>query len=142
MSEDLTELLARVEAATGPDAVLDRLVVEACKADGLCRECWGLGGEHIRGDGRRCDRCQRTYADAVTGSLDCALALVERLLPRWDIQLTLLATLGPQDNRTPRNRVVLLSNSDDTLIDGDGATPALALLAAMLTALTQQKDPR
>ncbi len=139
MSEDLTELLARVESASGPDRELDALLW--CLAEGAEYERPSTQREtFLYRIGDIYHRCN-DYP-AYTASLDDALALVERVLPGWDIQLTLLATLGPQDNRTPRNRVVLLSNSEDALIDGEGATPALALLAALLKALTQPKDPR
>jgi hypothetical protein len=143
---DLKGLLERVEGASGPDAVLDRLIVEALQASGLCRECWGLGG-YNRGDGHRCERCNRTYADPVTDSLDAALALVDRVLPEMGVALG-TCFLGSSGPRQPWATLSIPSNERVATATGyrfkhptylgDAATPALSVLAALLRAKASQ----
>lgn len=70
----LKELLARVEAATGPDTELDKAIAEAF---GL--HCWAGRLSYPEGDGRWLDFA----ASNVTDSVDAALALVDREMPGW-----------------------------------------------------------
>lgn len=64
---DLQGLLERVEAASGADRKLDAAVYEALT--GVTQQ-WG-----------------HNDAPRVTGSIDAALALVERRLPGWGVQV-------------------------------------------------------
>lgn len=109
----LPELLARVEAATGPDPQLDGALDVA------------LNG----GDGEM-------YPARVTSSLDAAVALVERVLPGWRIQLF-------EDDDGWLCRVK--KTSPYGLVAGDDLprhkTAALALVAITLRALIAQAEP-
>ena len=73
---EIGELLARVEAAAGPDRELDSSIALLCgwthevnHAEDY--ECWR------NPDGKAC------YLPRYTASIDAALALVERVLPGW-----------------------------------------------------------
>lgn len=115
----LSDLLARLEGATGPDRTLDSQVW--CAAHGYE---W---------------RQDRAVSDpAVTASLDQALALVEAVLPGEFIELSgprkYLNIPAPVPNHWCAS--VGLTGS----AHGWGAAPALALLAAMLRALIAQES--
>lgn len=71
-----------------------------------------------------------------TESLDAAVALCERVLPGWRGDLD-LAPFEPGDNCGAR----LFPPKSITNIAGEAATPALALIAAVLRALASQVQP-
>lgn len=119
---ELQALLARVEAATGPDRALSNAIRAALfppKAEVIEHEGhlvtlpagWGSG-----------------FEPDLTGSLDAALALVERVLPGWELELT---------SEFRDDAVIWRVMLGDPLrgMDGESSTPALALLAALLRAL-------
>jgi hypothetical protein len=127
----VAELLARVEAAMGPDRELDRDLAEWAYPDLLTRERRSVGGEafswmHPRYGLTRCE--------PYTASLDAALALVERCLPgrSWDLSFT----LGDQ----PYYMANLLWPARE--FRAVARTPALALLAALLRALSIHPDAK
>jgi hypothetical protein len=152
---DLESLLARVEAAEGPDREIDALICaalhvlpagEVCPPvaadtavewrafeDGWVR-LYATNG-HVR-DQHFLGR----HADPFTASLDAALALCERVLPGADVSLFTLRS------KRPEARVVTDYDeaTDEIYVweDADGATPALALLAALLKALIAQAPLR
>ena len=105
---DLNELVERVKAATGPDRELDYAISRF--ADGELARHSSL---HL----------------PYTASIDAALALTERMLPGWDYVL----------EGASRHCFVLMHPDNE---DGEGvfvetaATSALAILAALLTALS------
>lgn len=74
---DLTELLARVEAATGPDRELDAEIFIRVARDGDDSIVYNRQIEKVW--------IGRDWFDfpRYSGSVDAALALVERVLPGW-----------------------------------------------------------
>ncbi len=134
--KELTGLLDRVKAASGPDRHLDALVeVQARRfaayAAGLDDRTRAYWNGTIDGDVY--DSSISYAAPRYTASIDAALALVEKMLPgcMWRVQSdpkigdTFYATLVPS---YPAGASA-----------GDGATAPLAILAALLTALTSLK---
>jgi hypothetical protein len=126
---DLQELLSRVEKAEGPDRELDREICLAARenvsTDPLSGFVWRPNG----GGG---------WSDVpdLTASLDAALALVERVLPGSYVELSgprkYLHIPTPVPNRWKAYIATFNHDGDKT---GWAATPALALLAALLRAL-------
>lgn len=114
---DLNELLERVRSATGPDRELDADLIKA------------LGCHSWAGRMRYHD--EQMWVDFggsnITASIDAALGLVERVLPGHDYiightngGLTIHCRLGPNEMEF-------------------GATAPLAILAALLQALTKER---
>ena len=112
---DLTELLERVKAATGPDRELDGNIYNALKPD---YAAWAAMERNTT---------FFFWRDVFpyTGSIDAALALVERKLPGWEWQVR---RTGYAELHHPTHHL-----KDEI---GRAATPALAILAALLSALT------
>jgi hypothetical protein len=133
MTPDYASLLEGVKAATGPDRELDDAILSAVgwfDADAPAR----FGAQTI--DGR------------ITASLDAALGLVERVLPGCEMSILRTAAL-----RQTRGSEWGADLWDGSLPDGDnagryggkmnsvsgaGPTPALAVLAALLKALSEK----
>jgi hypothetical protein len=69
---------------------------------------------------------------AFTASIDCALSLVERVLPGWEIELT-------SEHRD--DAVIWRMKLGDPLrgMDGESPVPAIAVLQAMVRALIQKE---
>lgn len=114
----LAEMLERVEKATGPDRELDGRIW--CEIRGYPFIVWDGAGVAYKNPDLRHEDADRI--PKVTASADAALALVEREFPGAFWSLTNIdpdsgfdATVGPHH--------------------GDGASPALAILAALLSAL-------
>lgn len=129
---DLQSLLERVEKAEGASSELDEAVALA-----LCDEhrFAQLAGAT---DGVGCMMYRYGHhafhsALRVTASLDAALALVERVLPGWAVDITRFSRTGLGRARLWQNYDGLREYCCDR-----AATPALALLAAMLKALISQ----
>jgi hypothetical protein len=125
----LAELLGRVEACTGPDRELDGHIYGALGFQIIQR----FGDFEWRPDGKGIWKTM----PSPTASFDAALALCERVLPGWTI-----ANINQDDTKrwwselregyqTSYNRVVF---------SGPLATPALALVTAMIKALTSPED--
>jgi hypothetical protein len=110
----LTDLIERVEGATGP------IYLESAEAYRFARL---MDSDQALGDAQ-------TLRKALAGSMDAALALCERVLPGcvWtvmtDYELPGRARLYEAGQFAPRVQQ-----------QADGATPALALILAMLKAL-------
>lgn len=131
----LSDLLARVEAATGPDRELDDSLALASgwHPPGVDPRLFSNPDTH---------RLYAHHAPAFTASLDAALALCERVLPGWRW------TLDSESNRegVPRGKpgasvYIDQYDPDAPFHSAEAPTPALALLAAMLKALdAQAKD--
>lgn len=127
---DLTSLLERVRDAAGPSAVLD---AELYATIG--------GAPHTATAGHR--KVPLVLKDdpkdwpAYTASIDAALALVERVLPGWEWL-----------KKSPKVITLYrpLTEQEDTAkawakhIDGTGATIPLAILSALLRALTSNQE--
>lgn len=124
MSEALKSLLAKVEAATGADRVLDAYIGEAFAGYAL--------GEALH------DKHLPHY----TASLDAAVALAAKVVPNWRLSVTFDLPQGIFDgeghvylkkpegegwNRDPNHpHCIYFTETADT--------PALALIAALLKA--------
>lgn len=135
----LAELLARVEAAEGPDRELDfdleRLTLEG---DGWEREDCGprYSPKWIRaeGDGRY---FVHGVAPHLTGSVDAALALVDRVLPGLVIDM---CRIGRPGNQFQVHEVLIYSGEDSDVEEVERdywpvRPGALAILEALLRAL-------
>lgn len=118
-AQSLDGLIERVKAATGPDQELEAELFDALiGVDALDAKRWYGGGWEAR----------------VTASIDAALALVERCLPGWGLEIGLPSgraygscRLFPGDNR----------NKELTCF-GKGQTAPLAIILALLTAMQDQ----
>jgi hypothetical protein len=132
--QDLKELIARVEGASGPDRELDRLV--ALAVSGATEDRDELGG--LRGYHKDGFWTSIGPIEPVTASLDAALSLLERVLPE--------AYAGVQQNRYEPgeagdrtwNGYVFLNDEEHESLKHP--TPALALVLAILKALSTEND--
>lgn len=130
---DLNELLERVKAATGPDRGLDARIeftlsgvsfFESDIADLLqvIDEPTGYG---------KYQKIDSANIPSFTASIDAALALVERVLPNT------LRRLSDWEDGTGAKANLVLSNGSHHW--ADGASIPLAILAALLQALTKER---
>lgn len=127
---DLAALLARVEGASGPEYALDREI-------GLTLGGWSAyvdpkWGDMINGgDGTFPDSAGAIYT-SFTESLDAAVALAEQVLPGWWWGIGRYGPDGPIAKLAPSEA----GEADDMQrsIICKGATPALALVAAIIRA--------
>lgn len=131
----LDELLAKVEAATAEDPKLDREIFVGIGFEFAEHDCNWHKGDIIVSAYSRDDR--------VTASLDAAVALVEKMLPGCWLDLAgprkYLHIPTPSPNYW-RGMVNAWDAHGDVV--GWGATPALALIAALLKALVATKSAR
>jgi len=113
--QTLSDLLEKVRACEGADREVDRLIVEAfgTKPSGIpvCANILGIG--------------------AFTSSVDAALALVERVLPGWWWAVGQYSGGAASANVSRDGK----RHGPDVM----APTPALALLAALLTALLAEE---
>lgn len=121
MTPDLATLVERVEAASGADRELDALLLPIFDPALQVRHNSVWRGKLCCGS---LADCLQPY----TASVDAALALVERVLPGWDYCLSkgsdepACASLAPSDSAS--------------VIEVEAHTPAVAILSALLRALT------
>jgi hypothetical protein len=137
---DMGELLARCEAADGPDRRLDADIYEAL-GFGVIRD-----GMHNRSMEWRYKPPGESYwvsLPPLTASIDSSLALVERLLPLPYGTLNFglydgvaQISVDTDDHQTIDGAVVQTTASST----GQARTLPLAILAALLRALAQQKQ--
>lgn len=125
LSTDLADLLARVEAATGPDREIDGLLY--CMEDEVIQRCWPHWGREQR----------ENLTPRYTASLDAALALVERVLPGSTVDI------GSDDNETGRfyYGVVWPEGRSAGSETNSRHSMALALVASLLRALSTDPIP-
>lgn len=119
---NLTALLERVKAATGPDRELDAAIVRAL---GLAEN------DLVFYIGRGDDWPQAK----ITASIDAALALVEKMLP-GAMQASGIMEEGPFCRLVVPNPEYWGYRE----FKGDGVTQPLAVLAALLTALIEKRQ--
>ena len=137
----MTTLSERLEKAKGADRNLDRAIFDA------------LGFEVHEFDPGDGDVSQwRQWADGtrvkdthVTASIDAALALVERVLPGWTVQIFQLRRNKGWGARISSLRYDTFSSfEDDAHVSDDGfvgqSSGALALLVALLRARASLQD--
>lgn len=131
---DLSELLERVKAATGPDRELDGAIevmarrFDAYRAglDDTTRAHWKHNGSTVY------DGNTGYVAANFTASIDAALALVERCLPGW---MVAMGTCG--ENNMPW---ACITEPDEPCRDfaSDGVDIPNAILSALLQALGEK----
>ena len=140
---DLTGLIERLEAATGPDRELDRAIMalsytwERRYIGGRCDPSCCPEGAHLDGVwvDPATDRWKTTARNGFefTASLDAAMALVERVQPGWNCSAINLkpdpceAYVWRRSERCVRD------------VGGKGPTPAIALLIALLRTLETEQ---
>lgn len=115
-------LLSRLQGLTAPDREVDRSIAK--QFDWPDTEWSAL--EHA-------------FAPAFTASLDAAVALCERVLPGWKKHMwdagvfgSILPTAAVLEPDFVRKSI---KGEPYIKVDGEGPTPAIALLIAILTAL-------
>lgn len=120
--ETLRELQERLAKASGPDRELDFLIANALYQIG--GEAWGYAA---------CDVHPENGPEVIrlTASLDAAMALVERVLPEWCCSA--IKTPGGCEGYIWRVGQIGAH-------EGTAPTPALALLSAMLSALSNKGE--
>ena len=123
--DDIASLLAKVKAATGPDRELD-FWVETLVANPLTGD-EGYTLDEVTADFRLLGPDGMTIGGAYTASIDAALRLVERLYPGEGI---VLETHGI-------NRAGIGQSGKHP---ATGATPPLAILTSLLSALLAAED--
>lgn len=148
---DLTSLIERLEKAEWPDGQLDAEILEAT---GGCAhretEYYCVEDGNSVDSGFTCKRCHKdTYGQRVepyTSSIDAAVALAERVLPGWGwsveskthhIMACLNPELGEPVGKHPHWAAI--SNLSSRTFE-DAATPAIALLLAILRALRSKGE--
>lgn len=124
--QSLSDLIARVDAATGANRELDRAIATWQFPHLAECERWPHGGWHSPAWGLIAP------PEHYTASIDAALALVERVLPGWFVGLQQNRWVGDERRWT----AYITLDADEH--EATTYTPALALLAALLRALQAQ----
>lgn len=136
----LQALLERVEAASGPVEEIDNLIwwhffcPERGKDDAM--RVGPMDNVAKRAAWARCFY-GKERSTKFTASLDAAVGLVEKMLPG---QACALGTMAFR-NETRKPWATIWTTSGSPLFNADAATPALALIAALLKALISQSNP-
>jgi hypothetical protein len=155
----LTDLLARLEAATGPDRELDAAIHLAVNPDDFaskvmrgdyCVQSWDLGWggiSYVSLDSGGTSGGSHPVP-MVTASLDAALGLVGRVLPGW---VWSISSADPEGCNEPLSYAALAGKvqmvqrgwdeppePDRNVCDAHAKTPALAVLTALVQALISQ----
>ena len=127
---DLSNLIERVSAATGPDREIDGLVCKLADPTEWQR-CRRRAAEPSGAPEAAVEREAPFYAKYYTSSLDAVVSLVERELPGWDWDVGFhhagpfaYANLEPGGTLAPAVGI----------FSGEAKTPAIALLLAFLRA--------
>jgi hypothetical protein len=154
---DLSDLIARVEKAEGPDRELDALVW----SEFLPRHGEGIDGfdlpdgahyeyeaddrgavsMYVRLADGNCRVRARRPAEPFTASIDAAVALAGRVLPGW---LFGIETFPNDEVFTPSGAQAFVAE-DRSRLDagyghGEAKTPAIALVLAILRAVQAQRE--
>jgi hypothetical protein len=142
----LTDLLARIEKADGPDRKMDaRIHVALCQpgpADGDDARRFRMPARNMdyedveRGHYWYVQRSGKSLhrAPYYTASLDAAIALVEAKLPGWGW------SVGHSDGYLPEGTLYAKEGPRFGVSHSKAETPALALLSALLRALIAKGD--
>ena len=145
----ISELLERVEKATGADREIDAALYNLLHTDNFRPvafnafvqddpEYFDLGRYH---DGWLVGKTKRdVYAEDLerfTDSLDAALALVEAKLPGWSYGVAMRGDKLRREGCDDERAYAWLKNGEQA--EADAPTLALALCLALLRALEEQK---
>jgi hypothetical protein len=120
----LKELLERVEKAEGPGREMDEKTLVA------------LGGKRKGGDWWIGHSYIGRSAPAYTSSIDACVALIEKVLPDWCYEISLLG----EQLCFAEIWEVGEGGYSATVAKGDARTLPLALLAALLSALIAKEE--
>lgn len=130
---NLTELLERVEKATGPDRFLEERIF--AWANGWSFPLYGSAISDLTSK-------ERHGSIGYTRSLDAALALVEEKLPAFETadhrKTEVRLQIGDFGANAYLDRDTF--SGGDSISFGAASTPALAVLSALLRALISQKE--
>ena len=151
---DISELLERVQNATGPDRDVDVAIMATCfdwaKAEPPYYAPHCVGDEPIYWHAP--NWLQKRPCPELTASMDAALALVERVLPGWKVSLYIGHLTGAKDGSGSRAELFSpkkpkrISATDwkwmKVAVCYHAHTPALAILAALLMALSMRGGER
>lgn len=134
----MRDLIERVEKLTGPDREVDERIICAVAApagayveQSRINGNWCIYVPNHRGEPKlwKAEGWWRAGGWPVTGSLDAAIALKERLLPGWSLAML----VGPERTSVfVRDKTLLDPNKIER--DGYSASPAIALVLATLRA--------
>lgn len=129
--ETLVGLRAKVAALSGPDREVDgsiALALGLAPAGSFRLQVIGDGGDFGTGP------YDIWKSPSYTASIDAAVALIERLLPVWRGLLDI-------GDWAPSGGYMARLEGADGHASAEGATPALALLLALLDALIERAQP-
>lgn len=140
-----TDLIAKLQGLSAPSREVDaRIAVAVCKSAALesSPEATKQGlyyfEEGSRADGD-CEAFGLAVSPRYTASLDAAVALCERVLPGWKKHMwdagvfgSILPTAAVLEPDFVRKSI---KGEPYIKVDGEGPTPAIALLIALLSAL-------
>lgn len=126
---DLTALIARVEALSGPDRQVSTDVNRALRQPDVPRLTGGIDAAMFT--------TSPHWGPHITASLDAVVALAERVLPGWDWSVH-----SHKQGQTPSYRDAWggmrappVGRVSGILYESNGYTPTLALLLALLRAV-------
>ena len=146
----LPALLARVEAATGPDRELDAAIMATfytLEKRHIGCTCWTgccPRGRHLDTVwiDPATDKWVSTAAHGFTSSLDATVALVEKMRPDWFFTVSNFSSVideRPWADIASRKCINEETGYDTQDYLGRGNTPPLALLAALLRSMIEEE---
>lgn len=124
---NLSTLIERVEALTGPDREVD---LDVAIATGMVSDEVSKYGPHLR-------RIEARRVDPYTASLDAAVALVEQVLPGWSGDVDIGVPIADSGKVGAR---LFPPEPGWANYAGEGLTSAIALVLAALRALHAQEE--
>lgn len=147
---DLSPLIERVRAASGPDRDIDGALWLGVMGSEALEKCWPVRGMKYAGHvhtkaekARHIKNASEIHAPAYTASLDAVVALIEKRLPGADIYFEIEQVFGGWCQYCRVNMGGAIAPSEDRRLSGRMCTTyseaiktlPLALLLAFLTAV-------
>ncbi len=123
----MSDLIERLEKATGPDREIDAALVKALCPDALVSQYLASDEEPSVFHAQSLGISDRSDVPRYTASLDAALTLVERALPGTEWAVSTLYGV---------NHAEVDMNGEEPVTARDAATPAIALCLATMKALS------